>query len=119
MRKNLNNAHCLYSHIFLLFQKTLMTVNRPVKRGPIFSTQTTKRYQLSRHFRFIFISLFDKIFLRNMNLSSTLQRFSISYWMSFSSSHGFRVISDNLKFTFSAQLQVHQHHSNVFLIFII
>uniref|UniRef100_A0A8R1HHQ7 Fmp27_GFWDK domain-containing protein n=1 Tax=Caenorhabditis japonica TaxID=281687 RepID=A0A8R1HHQ7_CAEJA len=88
----------LYANTFRCieqFFKSLTTKNRNVRRGKIFGNRVLLKPQLSKH-------------LGKLQFSFSLPKVLVSYWMSHSSSYGFRVFSDGLQLTASFR-QTMQH----------
>uniref|UniRef100_A0A1I7UST1 Fmp27_GFWDK domain-containing protein n=1 Tax=Caenorhabditis tropicalis TaxID=1561998 RepID=A0A1I7UST1_9PELO len=90
----------LYSNTFRWieqFLKSLTTKNRNVRRGKVFGNRVLLKPQLSKHFG-------------KLQFSFSLPKVLVTYWMSHSSSYGFRVFSDGLQLTASFRQTV-QHSS--------
>ncbi|CAD6190928.1 unnamed protein product [Caenorhabditis auriculariae] len=90
----------LYANTFRCIEqllKTLTMKNRNVRRGRVFGNWALLKPQLSKHFG-------------KMQVSVTLPKFFVTYWMSHSSAFGFRVFSDGLQMTASFRQSV-QHSS--------
>ncbi|CAI5438875.1 unnamed protein product [Caenorhabditis angaria] len=90
----------LYSNTFRCieqFLKSLTTKNRNVRRGSVFGNRVLLKPQLSKHFG-------------KLQVSVSLPKVVLTYWMSHSSPFGFRVFSDGLQLTASFRQTV-QHSS--------
>ena len=93
---------------FDFLKNTLMIVNRPVKRGPLFGNPYLKKQQLSRHLKRvskIYVPILNDHF-RHLHVNANLPKFMATYWMSYSpNSHGVRMFCKSLQVMWAADLQ--------------
>ncbi|CDW54842.1 Fmp27 GFWDK and Apt1 and Zip domain containing pr otein [Trichuris trichiura] len=95
----------LYSNTFrwlVRLRDTVSAINRPVKRGSLYSNMRTPKSQLSRHYK-------------KLNISISLPKFLVTYWPSFTSDRGVHFTCSALQLSSAHELHLEDFTSSELL----
>ncbi|KFD55103.1 hypothetical protein M513_04021 [Trichuris suis] len=97
----------LYSNTFrwlVRLRDTVSAINRPIKRGSLYSNTRTPKTQLSRHYK-------------KLNISISLPKFLVTYWPSFTSDRGVHFTCSALQLSSAHELHLEDFTSSSELLY--